>query len=108
MIKPGSVAARYMAMAGEIAARSLFACLQSAAMGGYGVWRVYAAVRSAIAAAQAFEIGRAKMREGQAFAPIMISSSEKGDLTGLTDRFYYDKNPLTEEGKDHGGCCVIQ
>ncbi|MCJ1342874.1 hypothetical protein MMC31_001063 [Peltigera leucophlebia] len=60
----GSVAASYQSVAGPIAARSLFAVLQSTAMGGYGVFKVYAAVRAAIALAVTFEVGRAKMQHG--------------------------------------------
>lgn len=60
----GSVVASYQSVAGPIAARSLFAVLQSTAMGGYGVFKVYGAVRAAIALAVAFEVGRAHAQHG--------------------------------------------
>lgn len=53
-----------MSVAGPITARSLFAVLQSTAMEGYGVFKVYKAVRAAIALAVTFEVGRANVPRG--------------------------------------------
>lgn len=80
LIQTESVAASYMSVAGPIAARSLFAVLQSTAMGGYGVFKVYTAVRAAIALAVTFEVGRANRQRGcsEKLCSIPTGCSETG------------------------------
>lgn len=78
----GSVVASYQAIAGPIAARSLFAVLQSTAMGGYGVVKVYKAVRAAIALAIAFEIGRAQVQHGCSEKRSLIPTAYTGSGIG--------------------------
>lgn len=49
-------------------------------MGGYGVFKVYKAVRAAIAVAVAFEVGRANMQHGcsEKLSSIPTACSETG------------------------------
>lgn len=82
----GSAAAAYQSIAGPIAARSLFAVLQSTAMGGYGILKVYRAVRAAIALAVTFEVGRARVQHGCSekhfLIPTVHHESEVGKARG--------------------------
>lgn len=82
----GSAAASYQSIAGPIAARSLFAVLQSTAMGGYGILKVYKAVRAAIALAVTFEVGRARVHHGcsekQFLIPTVHHEGEVGEAKG--------------------------
>ena len=82
----GSSAAAWQASAGTVAARGIFAHLQSAAMGGYGVPVVNGITKGVAAVAQAVRIGVAlgKVQGGKAEAckPDALGQNHGSDEAG--------------------------